>query len=108
MLNEKESQISKLQNENEQNVQKLNDLHKINEKQQNELNIAMKKVEEIMCQNENNDNGDSNGKELIDSKRRTPNSATNSMDFSNEIHVQLKDENVSLHNDLNKLQNENE
>merc|ERR1712228_493699 len=119
IIENKEAEIKKIQNENGQHIQKYNNLHKIHEQNLNELDDAKKKIEELLCNNDNiKDQNDfsnemvhaihieSNNKALIDKNRTTPHSAANSMDFSNEIHDQLKDENIAQKNTIDSLENE--
>merc|ERR1712228_275684 len=103
----KQEEMTKIQQENEQNLKKLTDLQQEYEKNQSELEMAKKKMEEIQCDNDNIHDGDESSSALnIHQRRRTPNSAANSMDFSSEIHEQLKNENMAQKNIIDSLESE--
>merc|ERR1712228_144383 len=103
ILKSKGLELKKLQNENEEMMQKYNDLHEDYEQNLSELKCAKKRIEQLLCDNDNVEI--ENDVPFIHERQRTitPRSTTKFMDFSNEIHDHLKVVNEELEDEIEKL-----
>merc|ERR1712228_556664 len=103
ILKSKGLELKKLQNENEEMMQKYNDLHEDHEQNLSELKCAKKRIEQLLCDNDNVEI--ENDVPFIHERQRTitPRSITKFMDFSNEIHDHLKVVNEELEDEIEKL-----